>query len=344
MIRFDGAGKEKECSFMRIFISHATKNREIVLRFAKFLEDVSSDIIVFCSSEDGSIKVGKNFIETIFNELNNSDLFVSVISKEYYESKFCMIELGVAYSYLYNQYNKKGEDYIFPFALYPIQKGQALSGTPMANIQTGDLSDKKDIHSFLEYLSADKGVDIGAGVNRKLHSFIFDLDQILLEDQNITEIAKINAYFDDSIEFKCREDIVNTSMAEKMIVVNYNMNPYERTGIKYPNFISVVLKYVDKLDVCRYLDFNNQAELHFEVINFTNSLKRIFLEFKYSDSNIILETFEFSVGYGENKLSVPLEKMRSKALSNISEICFVIHPDDVVEEEGMFKVGAIEIN
>ena len=65
--------------------------------------------------------------------MNNSDLFVPVISKEYYESKFCMIELGVAYSYLYNQYNKKGEDYIFPFALYPMQKGQALSGTPMAN-------------------------------------------------------------------------------------------------------------------------------------------------------------------------------------------------------------------
>ena len=95
---------------MRIFISHATKNREIVLRFAEFLENASSDKIVFCSSEDGSIKVGENFIETIFNELNNSDLFVPVISKEYYESKFCMIELGVAYSYLYNQYNKKGED------------------------------------------------------------------------------------------------------------------------------------------------------------------------------------------------------------------------------------------
>ena len=115
-------------------------------------------------------------------------------------------------------------------------------------------------------------------------------------------------------------------------------------ALNIPTLFSIVLKYVDKLDVCRYLDFNNQAELHFEVINFTNSLKRIFVEFKYSDSNIILETFEFPVGYGENKLSVPLDKMRSKALSNISEICFVIHPDDVVEEEGMFKVGAVEIN
>ena len=108
---------------MRIFISHATKNREIVLKFADFLEIVSSDIEVFCSSEEGSIKVGKNFIDTIFKELNSSDLFVPIISKEYYESKFCMIELGVACSYLFSQQNRKGEDYIFPFALYPIQKG-----------------------------------------------------------------------------------------------------------------------------------------------------------------------------------------------------------------------------
>lgn len=328
---------------MRIFISHATKNSEIVLKFAKFLEKVSLDIEVFCSSEKESIKIGENFIQTIFYELNNSDLFIPIISKEYYESKFCMIELGVAYSYLYNQHNNQGEDYIFPFVLCPIQKGQALSGTPMANIQTGSMSDEKDIHSFLEYLSSDKGVNIGSGINRKLHSFIFDIEQIFLKHQNIIEIAKIGAYFDDSIEFKHREDIASASITENIIVVNYNMNPYEKRKVKYPKFISIVLRYVDKFDICRYLNFNNQAQFIFVLTNFTNSLKRIFIEFKYSDNNRILETFEFHVGYGENKFNIPLEKMRSKALSNISEICFVIHPDDVKEEEGMFKISEIEI-
>ena len=95
--------------------------------------------------------------------------------------------------------------------------------------------------------------------------------------------------------------------------------------------------------VCRYLDFNADAEFQFVVINFTNSLKRLFIEFKYSDNNCILETFEFSIDSGKNHLKIPLGPMRSKALSNISEICFVIHPDDVTEEEGMFKIGGIEI-
>lgn len=91
---------------MRIFISHATKNKEVVLKFAEFLESVSSEIEVFCSSENGSIKVGKDFIKTIFEELNSSALFIPVLSKEYYESRFCMIELGVAYSYFFQQVRK----------------------------------------------------------------------------------------------------------------------------------------------------------------------------------------------------------------------------------------------
>lgn len=119
---------------MRIFVSHASKNGEIVLKFAKLLEMVSSDIEVFCSSEKESIMVGMNFVKTIFTELQKSDLFIPIISKEYYESRFCMIELGVAFSYLYNQYNNRGEEYIFPFVISPVQKGEALSNTPTKTI------------------------------------------------------------------------------------------------------------------------------------------------------------------------------------------------------------------
>lgn len=42
---------------MRIFVSHASKNEEIVLMFAEFLETISSDIEVFCTSERGVLKL-----------------------------------------------------------------------------------------------------------------------------------------------------------------------------------------------------------------------------------------------------------------------------------------------
>lgn len=329
---------------MRIFISHAMKNKEVVLKFAEFLESVSSEIEVFCSSENGSIIVGKDFIKTIFEELNTGNLFIPIISREYYESRFCMIELGVAYSYLFQKYEKNGEDYIFPFALHPVTKGQALSGTPMRNIQTGEMDDENDIKSFLEYLTIERGIHIGAGVNRKLHSFKTELAHILLKNQNILEMARIGTYFDDNIDYMHKEDIVGYSIKDNALVVNYNMNPYERKDMRLPNFISVALRYPDKIDLGRYLDFNDAAEMSFVLTSFTNSLNRILIEFKYSDSNRILETIQLSVVHGENKLRIPLKEMYSKALSQISEICFVIHPEDIVEEEGMFKISDILIH
>lgn len=329
---------------MRIFISHSSKNKDVVLKFAEFLEEVSSDIEVFCTSEIGSISVGKDFIEEIFKELSNSDLFIAIISKEYYESKYCMIELGVAYSFLCTKYKSKEKEYIFPFALYPVQKGYALSGTPLVNIQTGDLNDEDDIHSFLKYLSSEKGLKISSGKNRGIHAFINEVDKIALRQQNVLEIAKINTYFDDSIYCEHHEDIIYHGIIKDTIVVNYNMNPYELEDVNRPNFISVVLGFVDKLDLGRFLELDLNSKLSFVITSFTNSLRRVFIEFKYSDANRILESFEIPIVYGDNDISISLEKMKSKALKSISEICFVIHPDDIVEDEGMYKISNIRIN
>ena len=46
----------------------------------------------------------------------------------------------------------------------------------MVDIQTGDLGNEKDIHSFLDYLSSDKKMSVGSEINRKLHLFMFDLE------------------------------------------------------------------------------------------------------------------------------------------------------------------------
>ena len=40
---------------MRIFISHASKDKVIILRFAEFLQTVSKQIEVFCTSEKGRL-------------------------------------------------------------------------------------------------------------------------------------------------------------------------------------------------------------------------------------------------------------------------------------------------
>lgn len=330
---------------MRVFISHSTKNKDIVLMFARFLEAVDSKVEVFCSSETGIIAVGENFVEKIFKELDQCDLFIPVISKEYFESKFCMIELGFAYAYFHNKYQKQGDDYIFPFAIPPVQRGEALSGTPMAGkLQVGELFDLEDVRSFLEYLDKAEKIKLTSGLNHKLNAFKYDIDQIFFAKLNIVEEARIDTYFDDSIYFEKHDDVVNHSILEQEMVMNFNMNPYEKKDVKRPNFISLAMRYVDLLDVGRYLDFNENAEMEFDLINFTNSINKITVEFKYSANHITLDSFTIDVAPGENHLKVPISVMKSKVLSEISEICFVIHPEDVVEDEGMFKIGSLKIH
>lgn len=315
---------------MRIFISHAAKNREIVLKFAEFLEMVSSNIEVFCSSEDGSIKVGKNFIETIFNELNNSNLFVPIISKEYYESKFCMIELGMACSYLYNQDDKRREDYIYPFVLYPIQKGDALSGTPISAIQTGDLSDEKDIHGFLTYLSTDKGVHIGTGFNHKLHSFILEQNQKLkiLEVSALNESDSNNEFMEVSNQYSFfGDDLLIPELQWPSNSVMKVNSSFQLIPIRYESKqITDVIEFT--LDSLNSL-FDKNGNY------WTYNSDRIF-DRVYATTSVL--TFLFQLGMTENDLIVKkalgfLDEFTSLTLENRSNILFKIAFHRIGESE-----------
>ena len=46
-----------------------------------FLESLSNDIYVFCSSEKRSLNVGVNFVSSIFNELDSCDVLYKGLLK-----------------------------------------------------------------------------------------------------------------------------------------------------------------------------------------------------------------------------------------------------------------------
>lgn len=328
---------------MKIFISHSSKNKEIVLVFSRFLESLQNDIQVFCSSEVGAIPVGKDFVKEIFSQLSDCDLFIPVLSKEYFESKFCMIELGVAYSYYYADHEHNNDGYISPFVLPPLRAGDALSGTPLAYLEAVDISNREEISEFINVLASEHHLSFSLGRNARLNEYIFNANKMLLDELNILGSARIGAYFDDSVRYPERADIVSHSSSTNGIVVNYNMNPDEEAKVIRPNFISLVLRYVDFIDMGRYLEYIPEAQLCFTLKNFTNSLKRVHVEFKHSENNTILDTFVYELQNGDNTIRIPLHPMSSNAFHKISEICFVIHPEDVVEEEGMFEVCNIEV-
>jgi len=142
----------------------------------------------------------------------------------------------------------------------------------------------------------------------------------------------------DNVDIKIKEDYIRYMASDKNnITVNFNLDPYKINEIR-PNFISLVMKFIDKIDLYKFLNFNEESKFKCELISFTNSLTNVDIEFKTSDSNRIIKAYRNAIVYGSNRIEIALNEMKSEALRQISEICFVIHPHDIVEVEGMFEI------
>ena len=82
-----------------IFISHSTKNGELVEQFVEFLKlgmGIENSRI-FCTSENGTLPTGRHFVEIIKREVQKREMVIVLITPEYLKSRFCMMELGAAW-------------------------------------------------------------------------------------------------------------------------------------------------------------------------------------------------------------------------------------------------------
>jgi TIR domain len=114
-----------------VFISHALKDKALVQEIVNLIEEgmgVPEDEI-FCSSLDGyGIPSGKNFVTYIKEQLLEPKVVVLVLTPAYFESKFCLSELGAAWIKSHN---------IFPILVPPLQYSDVkdvLLGTQVAKV------------------------------------------------------------------------------------------------------------------------------------------------------------------------------------------------------------------
>ena len=332
---------------MNFFISHSSANGSIAVAFTELIKSIISkeDLDdIFCSSFDGSIGSGKDFIRLIVSKLNNCDAFIPLISDEYYKSRFSMIELGIACGKYFNNEKNQAMEHLYPFAVFPTRSSYALSGTPINNLHVANINSEDDLYKFFTDLSVDRGVRLLPNIRNKISAFVTAVDRILLESHDIISNAETDTFIDDSGYYKNRADIVQHSIADNDITVNFNLDPEEK-NVEPTSFFSLALMYIDALDLGRYLEIDNACSFDFALNNFTNSLKAIDVEFKRGDVfTSIIKKFTLPIEPGMNMLHIPLSEMKYEALHNITQICFVVHPKtDVVEPEGMFKISDVKV-
>lgn len=328
---------------MKVFLSHSVKDKEIALKFMTLIEECCDDASVFCSSDEGAIRVGKNFVDDIYKNLENSDVFIPLLTADYYKSRFCMIELGTSVAYLYRRYDKNGGDYICPFCVSPNAPGNALYGTPISQIEVADLCDKSQVQQLLRQV-----IKTGKAINTKVEEFVHDIESIIIQRDKLLENAsRVFSCAGGEKVFKIDwNDFSNSSVSlvDNRITTNFNLNPYELKKAIKPDFISTVLQYIDNIDLLKYLFIRPNAEFKFTFNNFTNSVKGINVELKYGESkNILNEPVQFKLEKGKTECSFSLDKFKCNKLSQVCEICFVANKSYFIENEGTFIIENIRI-
>lgn len=183
---------------MSIFISHSSKNSELVKNFVQMIlyEGLGVEKSnVFCTSiQDAGIQSGEDFKNRIKDEICNCDIVIQIISDDYKESEVCLNEMGAAWAL-----NK----IVIPFILPPINFENV--GFIHSTSQLLRLNDYNDLTKFR--------IDHGKNLNEKLiDEVVFNKaadrfsklpEIILLNKPFITKIINdkdINSFFNSFLD------------------------------------------------------------------------------------------------------------------------------------------------
>ena len=123
-----------------IFISHASVDKKFIDAFVDLLQTgigLNHDQ-VFCTSLEGlGIPKGKDFIKFLHDKIQEPFLVIMVVTPSYYESPFCLCELGAAWAMSHSS---------FPIICPPIEYSD-LEGV-LQNKQAGKIDNPTDLDSL----------------------------------------------------------------------------------------------------------------------------------------------------------------------------------------------------
>ena len=128
----------------KIFISHAVADKELVDAFTDFLQTGCGVKIedIFCSSLEGmNIPEGSNFVDVIQESLKDAAFVIMIITPSYYESVFCLCELGAAWILQHNS---------FPLVVPPLTFGDLRA--VLSPLQSGVINNSEDLANLLDRL------------------------------------------------------------------------------------------------------------------------------------------------------------------------------------------------
>lgn len=320
---------------MKIFISHSSEDKELVLMFVNLLTQSFhiDNNEIFCTSMDNALKVGEDFIVSIKENLKESEIVLFLITPNYIASKFCIMEMGAAWAFKNN---------IVPIIVPPLDYN-VLNDTPMKTIQGMILNDEQEIFNRLYF---NKLVE-----NQIIPRLNFMQEHELFENiKRFTDNVKIYVGKNYGFNFKDANIVcvaqngdpdavkMTTNGNKHKIYCNFKPNDY------YPipsNFISCVYQFVPHKD---WSNITSNSIFCCKCRGCDETIEKVTIEFKCGDNLFKFYERTFDINKDLTEISIPINynDMPKKHLKDISEICFVIRPNFAHDFVGEFEIEDIK--
>lgn len=305
---------------MKIFISHSSEDKELVLMFVKLLTQgfhIDHNEI-FCTSIDNSLRVGEDFIKSIKEELHDSEIIIFLITPNYIASKFCIMEMGAAWAYKNN---------IVPIIVPPLDFN-VLNDTPMKTIQALILNDSEELFNRL-YSHKLVEKQIIPRLNFMQEHELFDKIKKFTDDVKIHVSKNYGFNFKDAnivcVAQNGDPDAVKMETNGNVHKIYCNFKPNDFFPIP-SNFISCVYQFVPHKD---WSNIASNSVFYCKCKSKDISIQKVTIEFKCGDNlfKFFEQTFTIEKDYKEIRIPITYNIMPKKHLKDISEICFVIRPN-----------------
>jgi hypothetical protein len=194
-----------------IFISHATKDKSLADAFVDLLETgigISSDSI-FCTSLEGmKIPPGKNFVDSIKDQMQDPKAVILLLTPNYYRSVFCLCELGATWAMCHE---------FIPILVPPLEYEDIKD--VLIGVQLAKIDNDSDLSEMQDRLKTTLGIP-GKKTARwevKRNAFVKDLDEIFKQipepkEVSFSEYKKMQSKYEDSIEAMEEYENENSSL------------------------------------------------------------------------------------------------------------------------------------
>lgn len=318
---------------MKFFISHSSKNRDLVKLFVELLNSKLgvADNDIYCTSIQNQVKLGKNFIQDIQDNLVDAEVVFFLITEEYLNSIFCLMEMGAAWAY---------KDNIIPILVPPVTF-KTLAGTPLAPIQAYSLANTDDIGTILyDNLVECNAIKRLSRVKEQefllsLPDFVKRINHCVADMSGRKQVE--NAQF-IPVSQNGNDRAISLAQNNHLVDMDIDFEFDQRYGPC--TFVSAVAQFVPPLNWKPFMDTN--ASLMLRLISEDGSVTSATIEIKATDRMVKCYEKTYFFEQGQQDVIIRLSDISKPSLINeITEMCIVVRPNQVPSHKGHLRIDVM---